>query len=245
MISKANAKFIKSLQLKKYRKQHQAFLVEGAKSVLELLHAHFPLKFIVATPNFIESNRLTLQNTEFYEANENDLSALGTLKTNNTAIAVAEIIGMPEPDWKSVDYAIVLDQINDPGNLGTIIRLADWYGIKNIIASPETAELHNPKVITSTKGSFLRVNIFYKDLKEFLSKFPKPVIGTFMEGASVHEYKWPENGYIVMGNEAHGVSTEIEELVTDKITIPRFGEAESLNVAIATAIICDNWKRNH
>lgn len=243
MVSKATAKFIKSLQLKKYRKQHQAFLVEGAKNVLEILKEKYPVKFIVATSQFLNDNRLSLQNTEIYEANESDLQVLGTLKTNNAAIAVAKITATEEPDWSSIDYAIALDQLNDPGNLGTILRLADWYGIKNIVASPDTAELHNPKVINSSKGSFLRVNIFYKELAPFFKKHPKRLIGTFMEGTSVHEYQWPEQGYIIMGNEANGISTEIEALVDEKITIPKFGEAESLNVAIATAIICDNWKR--
>ncbi|MGK7392265.1 MAG: TrmH family RNA methyltransferase [Candidatus Cyclobacteriaceae bacterium M2_1C_046] len=243
MISKATAKFIKSLQLKKYRRQHQAFLVEGAKNVLEVLKEKYPVKFIAATSQFLNDNRLSIQDTEIYEANEDDLQVLGTFKTNNAAIAVAEIIDIPEPEWHSVNYAIVLDQLNDPGNLGTIIRLADWYGIKNIIASPDTADLYNPKVINATKGSFLRVNLFYKELAAFFKENPKRLIGTFMEGTSVHQYQWPEQGYIIMGNEARGISPEIEALVEEKITIPKFGQAESLNVAIATAVICDNWRR--
>lgn len=243
MISKATAKFIKSLQLKKFRNQHQAFLVEGAKNVLELVKEQYPVKYILATSQFLNDNRLSIQNTEIFEANEKELQSLGTLKSNNAALAIAEIRSAPEPEWPNVDYALVLDQLNDPGNFGTIIRLADWYGIKNIIASPDTAELHNPKVINSSKGSFMRVNIFYKELKPFFEQHPKPLIGTFMAGQSVHEYQWPTQGYIIMGNEAHGISTEIERLIKNKITIPKFGDAESLNVAIATAIICDNWKK--
>ena len=244
MISKSTAKFIKSLQLKKYRRQHQSFLVEGEKNVVELLTTRHPINFIAATHTFINTYSSLIKGTQIHEASENDLKSTGTLKSNNAAIAIVPIVEPKEPIWDSERYAIVLDQINDPGNLGTIIRLADWYGIKNIIASPETTELYNPKVINASKGSFLRVNIFYKDLPAFFKSNPKKIIGTFMDGKSVHNYSWPDEGYIVLGNESHGVSSEIEALVSDKITIPKFGGAESLNVAIATAIICDNLVRS-
>lgn len=243
MISKATAKFIKSLQLKKFRHQHKAFLVEGAKTVLELLNARFPVKIIVATSQFISDNSKILHGLEVYEVKASELQKLGTLKSNNAVLAVADIVWPPEPDWLSINYALILDNINDPGNLGTIMRVADWYGIQHIIASEQTAELYNPKVINASKGSFLRINMYYKNLAEVVKKNKKPVIGTFMKGESVHIFKWPKEGYIVLGNEANGISAEIENLVDHKVTIPGGGKTESLNVAIATAVICDNWKR--
>jgi TrmH family RNA methyltransferase len=243
MISKATAKFIKSLQLKKFRQQHQAFLVEGAKSVQELLYARFPVKIIVATSQFISENSKILHGLEVYEVKASELHTLGTLKSNNAALAVADIVWPPEPDWQSISYALMLDNINDPGNFGTIIRIADWYGMPHIIASEQTAELHNPKVISASKGSFLRVNIYYRPLAEFIKKNPKPLVGTFMEGESVHQFNWPDQGYIIMGNEANGISAEIENFVDQRITIPGGGGTESLNVAIATAVVCDNWWR--
>lgn len=244
MISKSTAKFIKSLQLKKYRQQHQAFLVEGAKSVAELLNARYPVEKIAATPEFINECKQLLDGLEVYEVKASELQSLGSLKSNNSTLAVAKIVQPEEPDWMNVDYAIILDEINDPGNLGTILRIADWYGIKNIIASEQTAELYNPKVIGASKGSFLRVKVFYKNLPDFIQKYPKPLIGTFMEGDPVHNFEWPEQGYMIMGSEANGISAEVEKQVKYKITIPGAGETESLNVAIATAIICDNWWRS-
>jgi TrmH family RNA methyltransferase len=148
------------------------------------------------------------------------------------------------PEIKKNEVVIVLDEIKDPGNLGTIIRIADWYGIDNIVASKNTVDFYNPKVITATKGSFTRVNMFYTDLNDFLSKTKLPILGAFLNGENIHETKFPVSGILVMGNESNGVSKEIEILITKKITIPAYGKAESLNVAIATAIILDNWKRN-
>lgn len=243
MISKATAKFIKSLQIKKFRQQHQAFLVEGAKSVLELLYARSPVKIIVASSQFISENSKILHGLEVYEVKASELNSLGNLKSNKAALAVADIVWPQEPDWQTINYALMLDNINDPGNLGTILRVADWYGIHHIIASEQTAELHNPKVISASKGSFLRVNFYYRPLAEHIKKNPKPLIGTFMQGESVHLFQWPKSGYIILGNEANGISTEIENLVNYKVTIPGGGETESLNVAIATAVICDNWWR--
>lgn len=244
MISKSTAKFIKSLQLKKYRQQHQAFLVEGAKSVLELLNARYPVEKIVATSQFIDENRQILNGLEVYEVKHSELQSLGSLKSNNSTLAVAKIVHDKEPDWNKISYAIMLDELNDPGNLGTILRIADWYGIKHVIASEQTVDLYNPKVISASKGSFVRVKVFYKDLAEFHNNNPKPLIGTFMAGTSVHDFEWPKQGYIILGSEASGISAEIENLVNHKITIPGEGETESLNVAIAAAIVCDNWWRS-
>jgi TrmH family RNA methyltransferase len=137
----------------------------------------------------------------------------------------------------------VLDDIRDPGNLGTIMRVADWYGINKIVASEETADVYNSKVIQSSMGSFTRVNIFYTDLGRYLSESTTPVFGAFLDGENVHEINFGKGGLIIIGNEAKGISEAVEKFVTKRITIPRFGQAESLNAAIATAVICDNVRR--
>jgi TrmH family RNA methyltransferase len=142
------------------------------------------------------------------------------------------------------EFALVLDDIRDPGNLGTIIRTADWYGITRIIASSETADFYNSKVITSTMGSFTRVGIFYTTLEQYLAQSTLPVFGAYLEGKNIHETRFGSGGLIVIGNESHGIRPELEKFITDKITIPRFGKAESLNAAIATAIICDSIRRH-
>jgi TrmH family RNA methyltransferase len=140
-------------------------------------------------------------------------------------------------------FNLMLDDIRDPGNLGTIIRTADWYGIKNIIVSEETADVYNSKVIQSSMGSFIRVNVFYTSLEEYLGKNKLPVFGTFLDGDNAHTLNFGLGGIVVIGNEANGISKAVERFVTRRITIPRFGHAESLNAAIATAVICDNLRR--
>jgi TrmH family RNA methyltransferase len=137
----------------------------------------------------------------------------------------------------------VLDDIRDPGNLGTMIRTADWYGVKHIIASEESADFYNPKVLSATMGSFCRVQVFYTDIESYLRMVRRPVYGTFLDGLDVHQVNFKEGGLIVIGNESNGISQSIEKLVTQKITIPRYGNAESLNAAIATGVILD-WVMN-
>jgi TrmH family RNA methyltransferase len=139
---------------------------------------------------------------------------------------------------------LVLDDVRDPGNLGTIIRSADWYGFNRIIASPETADFYNPKVISSTMGSFTRTEIYYADLAEILANAPGKVYGAFLDGKNVHEESFGNGGLIVIGNESRGISFQYQKFITDRITIPRYGEAESLNAAVATAVICDNVRRS-
>jgi len=141
---------------------------------------------------------------------------------------------------------LILDDIRDPGNLGTIIRIADWYGIKKIICSPDTTDVYNPKVIAASKGSFTRVNLFYTPLPEFLAQHAKDrdLLGAFLDGDSIYEHSFSaQGGYVVMGNESNGIGAEVETFITNRITIPRVGEAESLNVGIATAVMLDNLRR--
>jgi TrmH family RNA methyltransferase len=245
MLSKARIKYIKSLQLKKYRKQEQCFVVEGGKSVLELMESDFEIVQLLVTPEFLRANMKPIRafRGDLVEVKEEELAAVGEYHTNDAALAVVRMKSNVQPALKKNEFVLMLDNLRDPGNLATIIRTADWYGISTIIASEETAEVYNSKVIQSSMGSFTRVNIFYTHLAAFLTKNQWPVFGTFLNGTNTHDIDFGNHGIIVIGNEAYGISKEVEEFVTDRITIPKYGHAESLNAAIATAIICDNIRR--
>ncbi len=242
MFTKNQAKLIKSLDEKKNRIETGMFLVEGEKSVSELLDSDFEIDLILTTTEFFDKygEKIREKSKSYEIVNQFELEKVGTFATNDSAIAVVKQKTNMEPKI-SAELVLALDEIKDPGNLGTIIRIADWYGIKNIIASKNTVDFYNPKVITATKGSFTRVNMFYTDLNDFLLKTKLPVLGAFLDGENIHETKFPASGILVMGNESNGVSKEIEKIISKKITIPAYGKAESLNVAIATAIILDNW----
>jgi TrmH family RNA methyltransferase len=244
MLSKAKIKFIKSLQIKKYRKQEQSFVVQGAKSVQELLNSDFETLMVIGTPDYEQSLDLR-KGVEYVVASEKDLGDLGEFQSNDAVLAVARTKTNAPPRTKPGAFTLLLDDIRDPGNLGTILRTADWYGISSVIASPETADLYNPKVISATMGSFTRVHVFYEDLEHILSKEKGRVFGAYLKGNDVHKERFQGGGMILIGNESRGISPQFEKYVTDKVTIPRFGGAESLNAAIATAIICDNIRRNN
>lgn len=245
MISQKWSKLIRGLQQKKQRKLEQCFIVEGEKAVLELLASKWQVKALFATERFLQQHAAAVAPLTLVQScSSEELAKVGTFSTNDAALAV---VVMPEsktftdtqPNW-----VLVLDQVNDPGNLGSIIRIADWYGIKHIVCSPDTADMYNPKVIAAAKGSFLRVNLYYQPLAPFLSQQQQPIYGAYLGGDSVHAVTLSSpNGFIVMGNEANGISPELSRFINKKITIPGYGNAESLNVAIATAIICDNLCR--
>jgi TrmH family RNA methyltransferase len=245
MLPKARIKFIKSLQLKKYRKQEQCFVVEGGKSVQEVLKSDFKIEQLFVTEEFHQVNSKALKANvgETIIVKPTELAGLGEYSTNDAALAIVKMKPNQPPAAMKDTFSLMLDDIRDPGNLGTIIRTADWYGIKNIIASEETADVYNGKVIQSSMGSFLRVDIFYTTLETYLAKSTVPVFGTFLDGENAHAINFGTEGIIVIGNEANGISKEVERFVTRRITIPRFGQAESLNAAIATAVVCDNIRR--
>jgi RNA methyltransferase, TrmH family len=245
MISKAKIKFIKSLQVKKYRHEAQSFVVEGAKSVEELLKSEFDISLVVVSEALAIrwDKLLSKSNAGIEVANEAELTAMGSFQTNTSALAVAKIKPAQRPILQAIEFALVLDDVRDPGNLGTIIRTADWYGVRNIIVSEETADFYNPKVISASMGSFCRVNVFYTSLGEFLSSNMLPVYGTFLNGADIHKQQFAGGGLLVIGNEANGISSDVEKYVTHKITIPRLGKSESLNAGVATAIVLDNVMR--
>lgn len=245
MLSKRQVKYFKSLQLKKYRQQERKFLVEGAKGVRETLKSNYQVTDLLGTVEFLKSldQRLCQDVGEVHTCKEAELAQVGTFKTNNAGIAV---VSMPEDQEVSVpvnELSLALDDVRDPGNLGTIIRVADWYGVKSIFCSPETADVFNPKVINATMGSFTRVSVYYRDLKALLKKTTLNVYGALLEGQSIHTLDLDTKGIVLMGNESKGISEELKPLVTHPMHIPGRGGAESLNVSVATAVVLDNFFR--
>ncbi|GAB4041590.1 TrmH family RNA methyltransferase [Spirosoma gilvum] len=247
MLSKNQLKYIQSLHQKKYRQQHGAFLVEGAKSVQEVLQSNFQTELVVATEAFYKENaHLTdRQRTTVEIASETDLTRAGTLESNNAALAVVRTKENRPLLAQPGEIALILDDIRDPGNLGTILRIADWYGVRKILCSETTADVYNPKVISASKGSFTRVNWWYGDVVHVLSQSAGSVsvYGAFLDGTDVHTLPFKNSGYLVMGNESNGIRPDVARYVTQRVTIPRYGEAESLNVGIATAVLLDNIRR--
>ncbi len=242
-LPKSTAKLIKSLQIKKYRASEQSFLVQGAKSFNELIRSNFQIQRVVATPSFYETipnDLLQTKGISFYYANERELEAVGSFKSNESVIAVVQMPNATQnPEIGPNELAIVLDDIRDPGNLGTIIRTADWFGIKNIIASPTTADFYNPKVINSTMGSFTRVNVFYTELYEFCAKYKGSIFVSDMIGTNIRNLATPKSGLLVMGNESQGVAPFWEKLKVEKVSIPGGTGTESLNVAVACGILLE------
>ena len=246
MFTKGQASVIKSLHDKKYRQKTGLFLVEGEKSVLETINSDYEIKTLLITKSF-HNKYLKIINDKkiFCEIVEpGEIEKVSTLESNDVALAIVKQKENNTLDSNNDEIVIALDNIRDPGNFGTIIRIADWYGIKKIIASIGTVDLYNPKVISATKGSFTRVKIYYTDLNNYLKTSNIPVLGAFLDGQNAHKFSFPKKGILLLGNESKGISDELKTLVTEKITIPSFGQTESLNVAIATAILVDNWKRN-
>lgn len=245
MLSKNTVKFIKSLHQKKYRSDHGMFFVEGEKSVIEVLSSDFQLHSLFVSEAFWGKHRVLLDrlSIELEIVSQKQLESMGQYQSNDAALAVLYMKENKAFDASKDELILALDDVRDPGNLGTIIRIADWYGIRKLVFSKQTADFYNPKVIQSSMGSFTRVSFFYAELSEVLERWGLPVYGAFLGGESIHEIKEIAPGVLVMGNESNGISSEIGERVNRKLTIPAFGEAESLNVAIATAILCDNIKR--
>jgi TrmH family RNA methyltransferase len=239
MISKAQIKFIKSLQIKKYRKQEQCFVVEGRKSVEELLRSDMEVVWVAGTRSYFADTVMSHKNAQLITVTQKELQTLGEFQSNDEVIAVARIPIPAPPQLPNQSLALVLDDIRDPGNLGTIIRTADWFGITTIFASPETADLYNPKVISATMGSFTRIRVHYTELVPLLKSGGCPVYGAFLTGEDIHTLTIQAPAFIAVGNESHGISDEVARLVSHRITIPRYGKAESLNAAIATAIVLD------
>ena len=249
MISKARIKFINQLKLKKYRDSNALFIAEGHRNVIDFLSGDIKLKYLYALESWFDKAKCTPDNNKFNIANTDSLKKISALKTPPEVVAVFEI-----PDYEDLvinrnNLYLALDDISDPGNLGTIIRTADWFGITDIICSKNTVDYLNPKVVQATMGSLSRVKLHYCDLAEAIRNTDNKIAiyGAFLNGQSIAEISSPASGIIVIGSEAHGISPEIGALVTNKITIPGFesnrnSKPESLNASIATAIICYAFK---
>ncbi|MBO0322647.1 RNA methyltransferase [Muricauda sp. CAU 1633] len=238
MVTKNQIKLVVSLKQKKYRSQHGLFVVEGQKTVNELLQCGLkPYKL------FVDDSHNPHDFAGFELVSKTLLKQMSSLANPSGVLGVFYI---PDPKkMEESDWIVALDAIRDPGNLGTIIRLCDWFGVKHLVCSEDTVDCYNPKVLQATMGSIARVNMMYTNLQNFLGKTKLPVYGTFMDGEPVYDKKLPLGGILVMGNEANGISNEISGFITERISIPQFGEAtaESLNVATATAILLNEIRR--
>lgn len=239
MVTKNQIKLVTSLQQKKYRTLHGLFVVEGIKSVNELLESDMTVENI-----FIDDGKYSDSiDSECVLVSDIVMRQMSSLNTPSGVLGVFRIPNPKQYDGKG--WTLVLDAVRDPGNLGTIIRLCDWFNIEHLICSKDTVDCYNPKVLQATMGSIARVNIGYMDLERFFDENQLPVYGTFMDGDSIYDIKMADQGVLVLGNEANGISSKTEKHVINRIGIPQFGErtAESLNVATATAIFLSEIRR--
>ena len=238
-LSKNQLKLITSLQQKKYRTKHGLFVAEGTKVVSEFLNANFKLNSLFCVDATIYN---ALENVT--EISEIELKKISTLKSPNNVLALFEISA--EATLKNEGFFVALDEVNDPGNLGAIIRLCDWFGVTQLICSKNTVDRYNAKVVMASMGSLTRVSIVYTDLLDYLKQSNLPKYAALMDGENVYKSNLPENAILVMGNEANGISEPILEVIDSSISIPRFGAVqltESLNVATATGILLSEFKR--
>ncbi len=239
MVGKNQIKLIASLQQKKFRQAHGLFFAEGVKCIAELLASDFELYHLYQTAEVFPEVSAAAK-TRISDA---DLKKMSALSTPNNCLAVFRIPGAAPVEHRGLILA--LDDIRDPGNLGTMVRLCDWFGVAQVVCSNETVDLYNPKVVQATMGSIARVAVHYVDLPTFLDQSKLPVFGTFMDGGNIYAQQLPKEGIVVMGNEANGISPAVAQAVSHRIAIPRFGakQTESLNVSTATAIVLSEFRR--
>lgn len=254
MISKNTIKLIKSLEQKKFRLKEKAFIVEGDKNVSEVIQSKFKIENLYATRVFLDKNISTIKDLKIIsEVTKEEICKASLLKSPQNSIAICTL---PEtkilPEILDKKLKIYLDDIQDPGNLGTIIRICDWFGVDQLFCSLNTADLFNPKVIQASMGSFCRINVYYSTFEQIAvlaNNSTIPIYGALLAGENIYTQKLPENALLVMGNEGNGINSEIEKLLVNKIKIPEFNSndktAESLNVSVATAIICSEFKRQN
>ncbi|NUM30939.1 MAG: RNA methyltransferase [Bacteroidetes bacterium] len=242
MLSNKRKKEIISLKQKKFRQRYGQFLVEGEKSVCELFNSNFNITEILLTENYFTKSKIEFDKSKILIISEKDMKSISTVDTPPGIIAVSNFKDL-SLNLKNLENKItlVVDDISAPGNLGTIIRIADWYGIENLICSLNTVDMYNPKTINATMGSFARVNVFYRDLSEFLNKTKIKKYACVMNGNSIETINKQSEAIILIGNESKGISSKLIKSTDLKITIPRKGGAESLNAAIAAAIICHKF----
>lgn len=240
MLSKSQISFIKSLHQKKYRKSSGIFIIEGIKSIAEFIDSNYKIHSIYFNPTYFSSTPQFGANIKLIEVNNAELEKISTLQTPQGILALVYIPPSVDilPHTFNNKFTLLLDNVQDPGNLGTIIRTADWFGIEQIVCSEDTVEAYNPKTVQSTMGSLARIKLYYTNLAEFISHTQIPVFGALLDGESIYKVNWGKEGLILLGNEGHGISEALLSKITAPVTIPRIGKAESLNVAISAAIFC-------
>ncbi len=253
MISKNTLKLIKSLALKKFRIKEKLFLVEGDKNVTEVLSSGYKTEKLFATGAFLSENAERLKKVaEVTEVESIDIKKASLLQNPQNSLALCSLPDRPIfPASLSVNLSIYLDDIQDPGNLGTIIRICDWFNVEFLFCSPNTADLFNPKVIQASMGSFCRAEIIktsFEPVHQLAQLSETPIYGAFLDGKNIYTAQLPKQAILVMGNEGRGIGKEIEGRIGKRVKIPGFStknnRAESLNVSVATAIICSEFKRN-
>ncbi len=240
MLSKTQNKYIRSLTQQKFRKEYNVFIAEGDKIAREWLNSNASIQIVVALEGWLEENRLlVLKHAEVTvcEVSEQELESISGLQTANQVLLV---INMPFPPalLPKNEWCIALDSIQDPGNMGTIIRIADWFGIKHLICSMNCVDVYNPKVIQAAMGSHLRVQVHSTDLVTFIADTKMPLLAATLDGEDIHKLPKMKYGVLIIGNESKGISDDILQIATYKVTIPRKGGAESLNAAVSTGILC-------
>lgn len=246
MLSQAKQKWIRSLEQKKFRQEHGLFLAEGSKCCTDLLEL-LPCSYLAATSTWLEAHP-GLKAKEIVEASQEEIRKASLLKNPQEVLAVFETpMHSIKPEHLQGMLSLALDNIQDPGNLGTILRIADWFGIRNVLCSIGTVDAFNPKTVQATMGAIGRIQIQYVDLPNYLETVHVPIYGTFLNGKILYDADLQAEGIIVMGNEGNGISEAVRDRITDKLFIPDFpvGKtgSESLNVSVATAIVCSEFRR--
>lgn len=245
MLSKAQISLITSLQNKKFRLQHQVFIVEGIKSVLEFVNSTYKVQKIYATAQAKTKLDKIPDNIKLQEVSGQEFYKISSLKNPQGALALVELPASIDFQMESLQgrHTLLLDDVQDPGNLGTIIRTAEWFGITQIICSIGTVDAYNPKVVQATMGSLSRIHIHYTDIEHFMDRNIVPTFGALLDGNSIYETDFGNEGLIIMGNEGNGIRPNLISKIDKAVTIPRIGTAESLNVAVATTIFCSELSR--
>lgn len=246
MLSKSQISLITSLQHKKFRRQHNLFIVEGQKSVEEFALSAYQTEAVYYTPGFAPKLLKLSNKINFHEISIADMARISYLKTPPGVLALVKIPVSAVLDHALLKekFSLALDGVQDPGNMGTVIRTADWFGIEHIICSEDCVDAYNPKVVQATMGSLSRVKVHYHNLIKVLTEIKMPVFGALLNGENIYNTDFGTEGIVVMGNEGNGISEQLQHIIGKPVTIPQAGKAESLNVAMATAIFCSEMRRN-
>ena len=251
MLSKQITKIIQNLEKKKFREKYNLFKIEGEKLVAELLRSPLAVHAIIAYPEWIQANGHLLGKNQVLETDEKGMKAISNFQSLPHVMALAEIPNHPyHPDEVAGTLSLVLNGIQDPGNLGTILRIADWFGVSHLLCDRDCASIYNPKCVQASMGAIFRVHAYYLDLPEIIRQLKAkgmPVFGTFLDGENIYTSPLPSQGLIIMGNEGKGIAEDIGQLADFRLTIPNFtptgASSESLNVGVATGIILSEFKR--